>query len=288
VWVDPDGKWCAKDDVVAKAKRAKGKNLDLMIDFHYSDFFADPGRQLTPSSWEGLSLDKTAEKVKDHTKEILSSLKDNGITPKWVQVGNETNNGMIWDTGKIDWDKSGSARYKSYVTVSNAGYDAVKSIFPDAIVVVHIANAYNAGDYDGWFFKEFKEAGGKFDMIGLSHYPMGIKDKSWKNANDEAISSIKTLAAKQSCKVMICEVGVKVSQLSEATSCMSDFMQKAKALKECAGVFYWEPEVYGGWKPAIYKDVSKYVQGEKEWNAYDMGAFSSDGSPSSILNAFKK
>jgi arabinogalactan endo-1,4-beta-galactosidase len=66
---------------------------------------------------------------------------------------------------------------------------------------------------------------------------------------------------------------------------MKEFMQGVSKLSSCEGVFYWEPEVYGGWKPAIYKDVSKYVPGEKEWNAYDMGAFNSDGSPSSIIEA---
>jgi len=292
VWVNPDGDWCAKKDVVDKAKRAKEAGMDVMIDFHYSDFFADPGRQLKPSAWKDLNLSETASKVSDHTKEILTALKDAGVTPKWVQVGNETNGGMIWDTGKIDWDKSGSDRYANYVKVSNAGYDAVKQVFPDASVIVHIANAFEAGDYDGWFFKEFKEAGGKFDIVGLSHYPMDNLKKdgkpiSWKEANTLAISSIKTIAKKQSCKVMICEVGVKIAQLTEATSCMKDFMDKAKAAEECIGVFYWEPEVYGGWKPAIYKDVSKYVPGEKEWNAYDMGAFNSDGSASTILDAFK-
>ena len=261
--------------------------MDIMIDFHYSDFFADPGRQLVPSAWKGLSVKETAQKVTDHTKEILSALKSEGITPKWVQVGNETNNGMVGDAGKIDWKGSGKARYSNYVTLSNAGYDAVKEIFPDASVIVHIANAYEAGDYDGWFFKEFKEAGGKFDIAGLSHYPMTLSKEglTWKQANEKAIASIKTIAEKQKCNVMICEVGVKFAQKEEATSCMKEFMQGVSKLSSCEGVFYWEPEVYGGWKPAIYKDVSKYVPGEKEWNAYDMGAFNSDGSPSSIIEA---
>ena len=290
VWVDPDGGWCAKKDVIEKAKRAKDAGMDVMIDFHYSDFFADPSRQLVPTAWSGLSLDDMATKVKEHTSEILTALKEEKITPKWIQIGNETNGGMIWDTGRIIW-KGGTVKeddYSAYVKLHNAGYDAAKAVFPDALVMFHIADAYSAGDWDAWFVKAFKNAGGKFDMVGLSHYPMNVKDKTWKEANSLAVTSIKTIYSKYNVPVMVCETGVKFSQLDEATTCMKEFVDAVKDLEGCHGVFYWEPEVYGGWKPAIYSDVSKYVPGEKEWNAYDMGAFKSDGSPSSILDAFRK
>ena len=176
VWVDPydEAHWSGVVDVVNMAKRARNAGMAIMIDFHYSDIFADPGRQTIPSSWASYSKDvsKVASAVSSHTVTVLNALKSAGVVPAWVQVGNETDNGMVWDAGKIDWNKSGSARYSDYVKVSNAGYDAVKQVFPSAPVIVHISDAYKAGDYDGWFFKEFKEAGGKFDIIGLSHYPM--------------------------------------------------------------------------------------------------------------------
>ena len=293
VWVDPIGgtSWSGQADVVNMAKRAKDEGLAVMIDFHYSDIFADPGRQTIPAAWGSYSGDvgKVASAISSHTLTVLNTLKSAGVTPAWVQVGNETNNGMVWPAGKIDWEsKSGPARYSGYVQVSNAGYNAVKQVFPNTPVIVHIANAYSAGDYDGWFFKEFKEAGGKFDIIGLSHYPMGVSGKTWSQVNTQAVSSIKTLAAKQGLKVMICEVGVKPSS-SDAATCMNDFMNSVKSLGNnvCAGVFYWEPEVDGKWKPAIYSKSGLVCSG---WGAYDMGAFSSSGttfSPvKSILSGF--
>jgi len=294
VWVNPYSaeKWSGQSDVVNMSKRAMDAGMAVMVDFHYSDIFADPGRQTMPAAWSSYSKDvtKVASAVSSHTQTVLNALKSAGVTPAWVQVGNETNNGMVWDAGKIDWSKEGSARYADYVTVSNAGYEAVKKVFPDTPVIVHIANAFEAGNYDGWFFKEFKAAGGKFDIIGLSHYPMSENDKTYTQMNTLAVSSIKTLASRFSCKVMVCEVGVKPSA-SESGSCLKSFLSSVKGLGEnvCAGVFYWEPEVDGKWKPAIYSSSGLVCSG---WGAYGMGAFSSSGSVfspiSSILDAFSE
>ena len=280
VWVDTDAAklWSGVVDVVKRAREAFEEGMAVMIDFHYSDFFADPGRQTCPRAWAAYSGDvsKVASEVASHTKSVLTALKMSGVTPAWVQVGNETNNGMVWPAGKIDWDKSGSARYSNYVKVSNAGYDAVKEVFPNTPVIVHIADAFSASEYDCWFFREFKEAGGKFDIIGVSHYPMSEGNNSYVQKNKLAAESIKALAAKFSCKVMVCEVGVKPSA-SEGANCLKSFMSSVKNLgdKVCAGVFYWEPEVDGKWKPAIYSVPGLVCNG---WSAYDMGAFYSDGS----------
>ena len=285
VWVNPlgygYGAWCDQADVVKKAERAQQQGLDVMIDFHYSDFFADPGRQEMPKDWNGYTFDQVKAAVADHTKEVLTALKQKGIEPKWVQVGNETNNGFIFDHGKIDWNKSGSARYTNYVALSNAGYDAVKEVFPDAYVIVHIANAYKAADYNGWFYKEFKEAGGKFDMIGLSHYPDSDDWDSTKSdvaSNASAANSVKTLGDLFKVPVMIVETGFSVQDADKASQVMTDLFNKTKDLPQCAGIIYWEPLADGVWKPDYYTTVG--------WGAYDMGAFTTDGMPTAALDAF--
>ena len=285
VWVNPlgygYGAWSDKADVIQKAERADQQGLDLMIDFHYSDFFADPERQEKPKDWSSYTLDQLKTAIADHTKDILNALKEKGIKPKWVQVGNETNNGMIFDSGKIDWDKSGSARYSNYVALSNAGYDAVKEVLPDAYVIIHIANAYNAADYDGWFYKEFKEAGGKFDMIGLSHYPDWTDWNSTQSgvaSNANAANSVKKLGDLFKVPVMIVETGFSNQNASKASEVMTDLFNKTKNLSQCAGIFYWEPQVDGVWKPDYYSTLG--------WGAYNMGAFTTDGKPTAALNAF--
>ena len=286
VWVkpeDPNG-WSGKDDVVRMAKRAAEAGMAVMIDFHYSDFFADPQRQNTPAEWAGLDLKGLSAKVAEHTKDVLTALKSAGVTPLWVQVGNETRPGMLWETGRLYNDKGDiPGGWANYAALTTAGYDAVKSVFPDAQVIVHIDNAYQDNT---WFFDKLKAAGGKFDMIGLSHYPMINESMTWKAMNSAAVLNIKTLAAKYGCKVMVCEVGVKATSASEiatSTQCMTEFMNSVKSLSVCAGVFYWEPQVDGKWRPSIYEKPGR------NWGAYNMGAFTSDGSvlsPTSIMSAF--
>ena len=286
VWVNPTlygyGAWCDKTDVVAKARRAHEQGLDLMIDFHYSDFFADPGSQTIPLEWKDYDFEQVKIAVADHTKDVLQALKDEGIEPKWVQVGNETNNGMIWNMGEIDWKKSGKARYTDYAALSNAGYDAVKDILPNAYVIVHIAGAYNAADYQGWFYKEFKEAGGKFDMIGLSHYPDWNdwnSDKSDVASNKNAANSVKTLGDLFNIPVMIVETGFSVYDPVKGSEVMTDLFDRTKNLPQCAGIFYWEPEADVSWKPAYYESMG--------WDEYGLGAFNIYGEPTAILDAFK-
>ena len=284
VWVNPKeygyGAWCDLDDVVKKACRARDYGLDVMIDFHYSDFFADPGNQRIPLAWQGHSLAQMISDVISHTSFVLGVLKKNGIEPRWVQVGNETNSGMLWDVGKIDWDKSEIDRFENYVMLSNFAYFVVKDVLPQAQVIVHLGNTSLAR----WFFREFKAAGGKFDMIGLSHYPTA---EEWNSPSPEATHSnvnafdwVQEAALEFGVPVMICETGFDSSKPEKAAEVMKDLMARMKKLGPlCAGMFYWEPEVDGVWKPAYYDTLG--------WGPYGMGAFTTDGRPTAALDAFK-
>ena len=282
VWVNPQqfgyGAWCDKADVVAKAKRAHAQGLDLMIDFHYSDFFADPGTQTTPQDWKDYSLEQLKTAMADYTKDVLQTLKEEGIEPRWVQVGNETNSGMLHPLGKLDWNQSSTTRYNDYVALSNTGYDAVKEVLPQAQVIIHIGGTENAD----WFFQDIKAAGAKFDMIGLSHYPTSgewnSSSASATHSNINAAKWVSAAAEKFGVPVMICETGYESWQPEKASEVMHDLMNRMKGISQCAGVFYWEPEVDGVWKPAYYTEVG--------WGAYGMGAFSTEGRPTAALDAF--
>ena len=282
VWDNPKdygyGPWCDKADVVAKAKRAHAQGLDLMIDFHYSDCFADPEHQNVPKAWVGMTMEQVKIALANHTKDVLQALKNEGISPKWVQVGNETNSGIAMMYGKIDWDKSGPERFTNYTILSNAGYDAVKSVFPDASVIVHLGGTENAR----WFFPDFKESGGKFDMIGLSHYPT---EEQWNSdaadathSNINAEKYVREAIEKFNVPVMICETGFDVRKPGLAHEVMIDLFNRMKTIPQCPGIFYWEPQVDGIWKPAFYDNLG--------WGAYGMGAFTTDGKPTKALDAF--
>ena len=276
VWVNPEnvyGPWCDKADVLVKARRAKAQGMALLIDFHYSDRFTDPGQQYKPSAWTNYNMEELKAAVTNHTTDVLLALQAEGIESQWVQVGNETRPGMIFNEGKIDWSKSGAAAWSGYIALSNAGYDAVKSVLPDTKVIVHI----DKGPEDNaWFFTAFKQYGGKFDMIGLSHYPDWT---NWSSDNTKTANNVTTLGNTFNVPVMIVETGYSAWDESRAANVMKDLFTKTQNLSACAGIFYWEPEVYGSWKPAAYQTWG--------WNAYDKGAFTSEGKPSAAIAAFK-
>lgn len=275
VWVNHETGWCNKEDVVVKAKRAKALKQRIMIDFHYSDFFADPGKQNTPQAWTTYNVDEMCQAIKEHTTDVLETLQKSGVEPEWVQVGNETRNGMLWPSGQL-WDDNGDTPkgWENYAAYTTAGYEAIKSVFPNAIVIVHIDNAYQNNN---WFFRKLKSLGGQFDMIGLSHYPMmkAWSGKNWDEMNKLAAQNLKLLADEFKCKVMICEVGTLSDDEANALKAMEDFASKMYATDSCAGIFYWEPQVYNNWRPAEYIELG--------WGSYNMGAFTDEGQPNQAL-----
>ena len=298
VWVDPYKGWSGKADVVAAAKKAKAAGQALMIDFHYSDFFADPSRQVVPSAWNADKADagKLATRVSAHTKDVLQALKDAGVQVHWVQVGNETRNGMLWPAGRL-WDDSGKdipGGWSNLVKLSNAGYEAAKAVYPSAIVMPHLNHGY---EDNSWWFQKFKENGGKFDAIALSHYPQSDNlDEDGKpiitsaQCDSRAIDQIKALASAFHVPVYVAEVGVKQKE-SNASTVLSSFMKEVRKITSCKGVFYWEPEVDGTWKPEIYGNQSELRKYSGDattgaWGPYDMGAFTTDGAPGAVMDAF--
>lgn len=278
IWVNPDGGWCGYEDVLAKSKRAQDLGMEVMLDFHYSDFFADPANQNPPAAWKGKSHAELVELVGTHTTEFLTNFKLEKISPTYIQIGNETRNGMLWPDGQL-WDNSGDINggWKRYVELSNAGYNAAKNVFPGAKVFVHLNHAY---EDNIWWFKQFNAEGGKTDIIGLSHYPQVDKSGAgWASVNAEAVTNIGKLATATGKDIMIVETGIKASNFTDGASCLKNFIESIYNMTAVKGILYWEPEVYGGWKPAKYTTLG--------WNAYDMGAFTSEGMPSEVIQLFK-
>lgn len=288
VWVNPPEGWCAKEDVVAKAKVASDLGMRIMIDFHYSDWWADPQQQNKPDAWKDYSFEELCRAIQNHTREVLTALKDEGITPEWVQVGNETSDGMLWDTGKASTSGQASVSMSNYAVMTTAGYNAVKEIFPDAKVIVHLDHGDRPSLYE-WIFDGLQSNGGKWDMIGMSIYPeyyaheseSEYQDGDYKTVTDATLSNIQELYSKYGTPVMICEAGMNWDKADECYDFLSDLITRAKALDNgaCAGVFYWEPQCNPAWLSDIYE--------EKGWGSYTKGAFDENFRPTRALNAFK-
>ncbi|SDD15302.1 glycoside hydrolase family 53 protein [Streptomyces prasinopilosus] len=162
VWVDPADGYNDKARVLATAKRVKDRGMKLLVDFHYSDTWADPGRQTKPAAWAGHSYGRLRTDVYRHTYDVLDALEAQGTTADMVQVGNEINGGMLWDEGSTD-------NWTQLAGLLNSGYDAVKAVDPSTTVALHLAEG---GDLDGtrrWFDNAVSRDV-RFDAIGLSYY----------------------------------------------------------------------------------------------------------------------
>ncbi|MEU3618101.1 arabinogalactan endo-1,4-beta-galactosidase [Streptomyces sp. NPDC006872] len=162
VWVDPADGYNNKTRVLAVAKRVKAAGMKLLVDFHYSDTWADPGTQTKPAAWSGHSYSQLKTDVYNHTYDVLNALKAQGTTADMVQVGNEINGGMMWSEGSTD-------NWGQLAGLLNSGYDAVKAVNSSTAVALHLAKG---GDLSGtrWWFDSAVSNGVKFDAIGLSYY----------------------------------------------------------------------------------------------------------------------
>ena len=264
VWVNPSGGWNNKADVLVKAKRAAALGMSIMIDFHYSDTWADPAHQDPPAAWASMNASQMATALGNHTRDVLGALKAQNIDVTWVQVGNETNTGMCKPVGEVS-----STDASGFITLANAGYEAVKAIYPNAYVILHHSNAHDLNG-NNWFYNLVKTA--KYDMIGLSLYPSYWENGAypdWTTKVHAAEDNFVSLHDTFNKPIMLVEFGMPASEPAKAKLALQDIISLTKDIDWFKGVFYWEPE------------------SEKSRNGYDYGAFSA-GKPTIALDPFKQ
>ena len=263
VWVNPRGGWSGAGDVLEMARRARYYGMAVMIDFHYSDWWADPGKQHIPAAWQYMKFDEMRYALACHTRDVLKLLKDNNIDVRWVQVGNETTNGFLWPMGRA------SDNMENYASFTQAGYDAVKEVYPDAKVIVHLDGGCDRKRYD-FIFDGLRKYGAKWDIIGLSVYPYwDIEAKletDWQGTVRDFTENIKYLSKKYATECMVVETGVEAKKPKEGKTIMKAIINAARNNCDghCHGVFYWAPELEGH---------------------YPLGAFSNHR-PTEIMDAF--
>ena len=172
---------CDLATVLTLAERAKSHAMQWLLDLHYSDFWADPGKQTVPKAWQGMDEAELENAVYAYTKEVLHRCVRAGLTPDMVQVGNELTNGLLWPTGK-------TPNYETICRYVMAGIRAVREVTPQALVMVHLDNGGNNELYRNWFDRFFQN-GGDCDVIGLSYYPFwhGNMQALQNNMNDIAL-----------------------------------------------------------------------------------------------------
>ncbi len=165
VWLDPADGYHDSAEIVAMGRRAKRAGLGLLVDLHYSDTWADPSHQTKPAAWVGLDVEQLRQAVYDHTFEVCSALREQGVTPAMVQIGNELNSGMLWPDGHT-WNPP---NWDNLAAFLKAGSEAVKACSPQTKVMLHLANGGDNGLYR-WWFDNITARGVPFDVIGASYY----------------------------------------------------------------------------------------------------------------------
>jgi arabinogalactan endo-1,4-beta-galactosidase len=253
---------CSPAEVVAMAKRATDLGFRVMIDFHYSDTWADPGKQAKPAAWASHPFPQLLTDVYDHTLSTMQALKASGVTPEWVQVGNEIPGGMLWPEGSTQ-------NFGQLAQLITKGYEAVKAVSPTSKVIVHLDRGNDSALYRD-FFDKLTSNGGKFDVIGMSYYPYWLKqDYTASIANLGA--NLRDMVSRYPGKeVVVAEVGGDYTAVQNTFDMLVAVQQAVRAVPQHKGlgVFYWEPE------------------GAKSWSGYQLSAWGDDGRPSPALKAF--
>lgn len=238
-WTKPDGTTCYlgyndTQGLLYSAKRAKDLGMKVMVVFHYSDHFADPLYQDIPNQWAEASATELEKYLYDYTYYIMNLLKENGITPDWVQVGNEVSYGVLYPYGR------NSESFEQMTAYLNSGYDAVKAVSPETKVITHLTHGSGIAHFK-WFFENFiTNCGGKTDVIGLSYYPY------WTGGNEieNVAYNLYEMASKYGKEVIICETGEEATQPDAAYELLRKEINAIKTVpnNKGVGVFYWEPE----------------------------------------------
>lgn len=248
VWTVKSGS-SSKQEVVEMCKRAKAKGMGVMIDFHYSDTWADPGSQTIPSAWTDHSVEALAKNVYDHTYDVLMAIKNAGVVPKWVQVGNETKRGMLYPVGQTN--KGGSEAFAKFV---QSGYDACKAVDPSIQVIVHLDSGHDNSLYRS-IFDGLKKYGAKWDIIGLSAYPR------WSHLDGptmitKVMDNINDLKSRYKTPCMVVETGHYPTEAIVGNQYLVGLMDRLIKNKDL-GCFYWEPESMGGYDMGAWDEATK-------------------------------
>lgn len=254
---------CDIDNYIRLGKLVKTKGYRLLMDFHYSDFWADPGKQFLPKAWAEYDVDALAEAVYSFTSDCLRKARDAGVTPEMIQVGNEITNGMLWPVGKLELADGTRGNYENFCRLVDAGCRACREVAPDAKIILHLERSNDKQVYQE-FFTNMQNAGIDFDIIGASYYPYwhGTPDELFENLNQcrsfgkelmvmelgYGFTAQPYLLDGEASRLVIDSERSYVPGFTEIypitpqgqAAFVRDFLASASE-HEISGVFYWEP-----------------------------------------------
>lgn len=198
----PGKGYCDLEHTKAMAKRVKAAGMKLLLDFHYSDTWADPGRQNIPGAWNGLSFADLKKALYDYTRQVISALKDQGTAPDMVQVGNEINHGLVWPVGSV-------SHLDSMSQLISAGVAGVKSVDPAICIMLHIALGGQNDEAVFWLDQVLARKV-HFDVIGLSYYP------KWHGTVEDLRDNLHDLSRRFGKNLIVVEYSARKEDVNKA------------------------------------------------------------------------
>jgi arabinogalactan endo-1,4-beta-galactosidase len=261
IWNNPASGYNNKAKVLAYAKAVKARGLGLMSDFHYSDTWADPGKQYKPAAWASHGIAALQTDVYNYTYNVCTALKAQGTTPDSVQIGNEINVGMLWNDGKVV-----NNNFTNLSLLLKAGYNATKACNSATKVIIHTADADSQANAR-WFYDGITAKGVAWDITGLSYYCM------WHGTLSNLSTVITDVRTRYGKPVVLAETAYPFTaanadgEANSVNSTCSGYpatwagqaanftaVQNTARGAGAIGVFYWEPTWYAvpgnGWDPA--------------------------------------
>ena len=224
--------FCDVEHTLAMAKRVKAAGMKLLLDFHYSDTWADPGKQFKPLAWEGLDVNQLKVAINKYTKDVLLALKAQGTLPDMVQVGNEINHGMIWPEGS-------SKNMDTLSQFIKAGIAGVNEVDPSINIMLHIA--LGGQNTESKYFSDYMLSHGvKFDVIGQSYYPQ------WHGTLDSLKDNLTDLAKRYQQDIIVVEYTEHKVEVNDIAFNLPN--------KKGKGTCIWEP--LSTWEYFVEKDGS--------------------------------
>ncbi len=230
--------------VTVLGTRVKAAGFKLLLDFHYSDTWADPGHQTKPAAWSSYNHSQLVTAIHDFTRDVISHLRDNNAMPDMVQLGNEINGGMLWNDGRVSGSYSNWANLAELINSARAGVDDGRGTEPLPEIVIHTAYISSGGGISStqWFYDNLISYGAQFDIIGQSYYP------EWHGNFGDLTTNLTFLAGRYSQDIIIPETGEYYGYKSGKTpegqkAFLEELIQRIQAVPngKGRGVFYWEP-----------------------------------------------
>ena len=255
-----------KDHIVAYAQKIKAAGMAFLLDIHYSDNWADPGKQIIPERWRSVqSSDALADSVYAYTLDLMNALKQVGAVPEMVQIGNETTPGILvhvpnsstncWGdnvdkaSAAIAGDMSTSSGKANAAKYFKAGIKAVKEVSPNTKTVLHIERIRQANTVTWWMTEIFKNQKVPADVMGFSAYT-AYGDKApddWKSLFQTVTSSYPNL------EFIVAEYnGGDAENHYNFDGSRKRTTEMVKGLDRWIGTFFWEPTLSGAWGPALF------------------------------------